>query len=41
MLSAIALAPPAGEGRLLRVAPARARTLCGRSLDWIEVVAPA
>ena len=41
VLSAIALAPPAGEGRLLRVAPARARTLCGRSLDWIEVVAPA
>jgi hypothetical protein len=29
--------PPA---KLLSVAPARARSLCGRSLDWIELLAP-
>jgi hypothetical protein len=29
--------PPA---QLLRVAPAQARTLCGRPLDWVELVAP-
>jgi hypothetical protein len=40
-LTAISLQPlrrPSAE--LLRVAPARARSLCGRSLDWIEIVAP-
>jgi hypothetical protein len=30
--------PPA---RLLTVAPAQARSLCGRSLDWVELLAPA
>ena len=29
---------PARDDRLVRVAPGRARSLCGRSLDWIEVV---
>ena len=40
-LSAISLQPlsrPAAQ--LLRVAPAQARSLCGRSLDWAEIVAP-
>jgi hypothetical protein len=40
-LAAISLQPlsrPAA--RLLSVAPARARSLCGRSLDWVEIVAP-
>ncbi|HEV3320280.1 MAG TPA: hypothetical protein VG053_11245 [Solirubrobacteraceae bacterium] len=40
-LAAISLQPLDRPGtRLLTVAPARARTLCGRSLDWIEIVAP-
>ena len=41
-LAAVALAPP-GEpsGRMVTVAPRQASQLCGRSLDWIEVVAPA
>ncbi len=40
-LAAISLQPlgrPATQ--LLSVAPARARSLCGRSLDWVEIVAP-
>jgi hypothetical protein len=41
-LTAIALdpldRPPAA---LLKVVPSRARALCGRPLDWIDVVAPA
>jgi hypothetical protein len=40
-LSAIALAPPAARARYVTVSPARASELCGHSLDWIEVVAPA
>jgi hypothetical protein len=40
-LSAIALAPPPGDGRYLQATPAHAAaTLCGRSLDWLEIVAP-
>ncbi len=40
-LTAISLQPLSRPpARLLRVAPARARSLCGRSLDWIELVAP-
>jgi hypothetical protein len=43
-LIAIALSPPlypaAGSGRMLTVAPHAADTLCGRSLDWIEIVKP-
>lgn len=38
-LTAITLEPlqrPSAE--LLTVAPAQARTLCGRTLDWVEVV---
>jgi hypothetical protein len=30
---------PASSPRLIGVAPARARSLCGRGLDWIEAVA--
>jgi hypothetical protein len=30
---------PATDARLLRVSPARAASLCGRPLDWIEAVA--
>jgi hypothetical protein len=42
LLDAIALAPAGGDaGQMLTVAPARAGQLCGRSLDWVEVVAPA
>ena len=40
-LSEIALSPPDSQMRLLTVSPARARSLCGRLLDWIEVVTPA
>jgi hypothetical protein len=40
-LFAIALAPPSSLMHYVEVSPARARTLCGRSLDWIEVIAPA
>jgi hypothetical protein len=40
-LSAIALAPSASRMRYVRVSPAHADSLCGRTLDWIEVVAPA
>ncbi len=40
-LAAISLQPLSRPpARLLTVAPARARGLCGRSLDWIELVAP-
>jgi hypothetical protein len=40
-LTAIALQPlQTPETAILSVTPDRARTLCGRSLDWIEVVAP-
>jgi hypothetical protein len=41
-LSAISLQPLSSPpARLLSVAPANARSLCGRSLDWVEIVAPA
>jgi hypothetical protein len=40
-LAAISLEPlRRPSAQLLTVAPARARDLCGRSLDWIEIVAP-
>jgi hypothetical protein len=40
-LTAISLEPMSRPSSgLLTVAPARARSLCGRSLDWIEIVAP-
>ena len=41
-LASIALSPPqypsTVAARMLTVTPAHARSLCGRSLDWIEVV---
>jgi hypothetical protein len=41
-LTAIALEPQASpQARLLTVAPDRAEQLCGRSLDWIELVGSA
>jgi hypothetical protein len=41
-LTAIALEPADGSmTRLLTVAPRQAQSLCGRSLDWVEVVAPS
>ena len=41
-LSAILLEPVRWpHAGMVRVPPARARSLCGRSLDWIEVVRPA
>ena len=40
-LSEIALSPPDSQMRLVTVKPALARSLCGRLLDWIEVVTPA
>jgi hypothetical protein len=40
-LFAIALSPPAGTMHYLEVSPAHAQTLCGRTLDWLEVIAPA
>jgi hypothetical protein len=39
-LTAIALSPPSTAARMVTVAPAQARALCSRSLDWLEVVAP-
>ena len=40
-LSSVVLAPiTPGLGQLTRVAPAQATSLCGKSVDWIEVVAP-
>jgi hypothetical protein len=40
-LTAITLEPLSRpSAQLLTLAPARARGLCGRSLDWIEIVAP-
>ena len=39
-LSAIALEPQSPPSELITVSAAQARTLCGRSLDWIEIVAP-
>lgn len=40
-LTAIVLQPlQRPQPRLLTVAPAQAHTLCGRSLDWIEIVRP-
>jgi len=40
-LFAIALAPPSSQMHYVEVTPAHAQSLCGRSLDWLEVVAPA
>ncbi|HEX5307677.1 MAG TPA: hypothetical protein VFW38_01205 [Solirubrobacteraceae bacterium] len=40
-LQAIALEPHRPPAGLLSVAPAQTRRLCGRPLDWIELVAPA
>jgi hypothetical protein len=34
------LAPAAEPEPVAQIAPAQARTLCGRSLDWIEIVRP-
>jgi hypothetical protein len=39
-LSAVALSPPTSSAHYLTAAPAKAGELCGRSLDWIEVIAP-
>ena len=41
LLADLALAPPPSSARLVTVAPSAARSLCGRLLDWLEVVAPA
>jgi hypothetical protein len=42
ILSEITFEPLGSPGtRMLTVSPANAQTLCGRSLDWIDVVAPA
>jgi hypothetical protein len=40
-LADIAFVPLGAPAQMLRVSPSQARTLCGRPLDWIEVVAPA
>jgi hypothetical protein len=41
-LAAIALEPmDSAEARLMTVAPQRAGELCGRPLDWIELVTGA
>ncbi len=37
-LSTISLVPEGSTGELVTVAPGQAATLCGRSLDWIEIV---
>jgi hypothetical protein len=38
LLSAIVFEPLAPAGTLVRVSPSQATQLCGRSLDWIELV---
>jgi hypothetical protein len=40
-LFAIALSPPDSRMRYVEVSAAHARSLCGHTLDWIEIVAPA
>jgi hypothetical protein len=40
-LSEIALQPLDSPSQMITVKPAQASELCGRSLDWIEIVAPA
>lgn len=41
ILTAVALEPLDRPKReLLRVEPADAKSLCGRSLDWIEIAKP-
>ncbi len=41
-LTAVVFAPvPQGLGQLTTVSPKQASSLCGKSLDWIEVVRPA
>jgi len=40
-LSAIALQPQSPRSELIDVAPRQAATLCGRPLDWIEIVTGA
>jgi hypothetical protein len=40
-LSVVALEPPDAEhGRLVAVPPAQVSSLCGKSVDWIEIAAP-
>jgi hypothetical protein len=39
-LGPLALTPENARSRLLQVSPRRARSLCGRRLDWIEAVRP-
>jgi hypothetical protein len=39
-LAAIALVPQSPASELITVAPQQATSLCGRPLDWIEIVAP-
>jgi hypothetical protein len=40
LLGPLVVGVPATESQLLRVRPGSAASLCGRPLDWIEVVAP-
>ena len=40
-LTAVVFAPvPQGVGQLTTVSPRQASSLCGKSVDWIEVVRP-
>lgn len=39
-LGPLALSPAQSGGALLSVSPAKARSLCGRTLDWVEAVGP-
>ena len=40
-LAVIALQPKTPASELISVAPQQATRLCGRPLDWIEIVAPS
>ena len=40
LVGPLTIGVPATASQLLRVPPAKAATLCGRPLDWIEAVAP-
>jgi hypothetical protein len=39
-INAIALQPLSPESEMISLAPSQARALCGRPLDWIELVVP-
>ena len=37
-IGTLAIAPPLGRRPVATIAPERYRSVCGRSLDWLEVI---